>query len=108
MSSKEWGGVVILLLLSNAITLFVTSKFLIPKVKTVDIVSILENDRRDDIKKVLEGSMSQDEFVAKHKLISNKFNEIISSQSGTVFVKQCVAGGNNEDITDLIRNAIAK
>jgi hypothetical protein len=108
MGKKEWGAIVILVLLSNAATLFVTSKYLIQKPKVVDVVKILEEGRRDDIKQVLDGKMTQDEFVARHKAISEKVEATINSQGGTVLMKQCVMGSVHEDITPFVKAAIGQ
>ncbi|MFA6396546.1 MAG: hypothetical protein WCW84_11325 [Sulfurimonas sp.] len=105
---KEWATIVILILLSNAATLFVTSKYLIPKIKVVDIVKLLDEGRRSDLQGVLDGKMTQDDFIAKQKIINSKVENAINSQTGTVLIKQCVMGTKNEDITSLVKTAAEK
>lgn len=108
VTKKEWGAIFLLILLSNAVTLFVTSKVLVQKPKTVDLVGILEDERRADLQKVLDGKMTQDEFVSKHKGIANKVETFINDQGGTILVKQCVLGSAHEDITPLVKATIAE
>lgn len=108
MNKKEWAAIVLLVLFSNALTIFATSKYLIPKPKIVDLVSVLEDGRRADIQKVLEGKMTQDEFAQKHEAIGKKVDAAINAQGVPVFVKQCVMGTAYEDITPLIKAAAEK
>lgn len=108
MTRKEWGIILLIVLLSNSITLFTVSKFLIPKAKTVDIVSLLENQRRLDIQAVLNGKMTKEAFIAKQKAISKKLHTSIDQQEGLILIKECVIGGSHEDITPIIKDAISK
>ncbi len=108
MTKKEWGIIVLIVLLSNSITLFTVSKFLIPKTKTVDIVSLLEDQRRLDIQAVIEGKMTKEAFITKQKAISEKLHNSINQQDGLVLVKECVMGSSHEDITPIIKDALTK
>lgn len=108
MNKKEWGAVVMLVLLSNAATMFLTKKYIAPQIKTVDLVSVLEDERKNDIKSVLDGNMTKEAFVEKHNAIAEKVNTIISEQDGVVLVKQCVVGDGHEDITPVVKASISK
>lgn len=108
MSKKEWGMVIILILMSNAATLTVVHKYLTPKTQVVDVVKLLETGRKDDLQNVLAGKMTQDEFIAKYKEVSLKIATTVNAQKNPVFVKQCVLGNGFEDITPTIEASIQK
>lgn len=108
MRRNDWMAVVVIILLTNAGTLFLTKKFLVPEIKVCDLVQIVEKERRDDIEKVLNQQMTQEQFVNKHSNIGIKIDAAVAEENGIVLVKQSVMGDKYEDITKKIQSAISK
>lgn len=108
MRRNDWMAVVVIIFLTNAGTLFLTKKFLVPEIKVCDLVQIVEKERRNDIEKVLNQQMTQEEFVNKHSKIGIKIDAAVAEENGIVLVKQSVMGDKYEDITKKIQSAISK
>lgn len=108
MQKRDWVIIVLFVFLTNAGTLFLTKKYLVPQIKVCDIVQIVEKERRDDIEKVLNQQMTQEEFVNKHSKIGAKIDAAVANEKGIVLVKQSVMGDKYEDITKKIQAAISK
>jgi p-aminobenzoyl-glutamate transporter AbgT len=108
MKKMEWAFVALLVLLSNSITLFVVQKYMTPKFKVVDLIKVLETDKKGDLQNVLSGKMTQDEYIAKHKDDGKKIADVATAQNGIVLIKQCVLGSNYDDITPIIESNLSK
>lgn len=108
MTTKDWIIIVSIILLSSAAQLLIVKKFLIPEVKTVDLVSLLEEERAANIKAVLDGKMTQEQFAENVKNTGTKIDKFISAEKGLVLVKQCVVGNNTQEITTSLKASLAK
>lgn len=104
MGKKEWFVVGLLILLSNSVSLFVVKKYLIKEPKIVDIVKLLEEDKQADIRNVLAGKMTQEEFIAKQTALMKKIEDVVNAENEVIFVRQCILGTKYEDITERIKN----
>lgn len=108
MKKMEWASIALLILLSNSVTLLVVQKYMVPKFKVVDLIKVLETDKKGDLQNVLAGKMTQDEYIAKHKDDGKKITDVATAQKGIVLIKQCVLGNNYDDITPIIEANLTK
>jgi len=110
MNYKEWTAVILLIALSNAVTLWATKEYLVPgSPKAVDLVSLFDTPKIGAAKKMLDGGMSEDEFRAEVERRTKLFESIMEDMDGVVLLRQCIVGGNGyDDITDQVEAAISE
>jgi len=110
MKIRDWLLIVALLILSNATTLFVVKTYMTPEIKAIDMVKLVDTQRKTDITKVLDGQMTKEDFLKKSELIGATIDAFANEQagSGIVVVKQCLVGGHFTDITAGAKDALSK
>jgi len=89
-----------LFVLSIAINLFVTKEFLTSEIKVVDVKKLM--DEKEIVKKIYSGEISPQEAVEMQMEKAEKIRQILQNEKGLVLIKQCVLGGQYEDITELV------
>lgn len=105
MKLRDWLIVLSLLFFSNSLTFFLTSKYLVPKIKTIDLLSLKLMDARD-IYNQLSQNTPPEEVEKKLEQRRRKLEELLKQEEGIILIKQCVVKGEYEDLTEKYRGIL--
>jgi len=101
----EWVLVVVLVVSSGVLSCFFTLKELENRVRVVDVVSLINEERN----RIMELDLSLEEKQRKFGEFLTDLEKILSSYGGIVLLKQAVVGGNAyEDITSEVRRRLER
>jgi len=110
LNYRQWTAVVLLTALSNAGTLWVTKNYLIPQPpKVVDLVSLFDTPKLDAARRMINGELSEAEYREEERRRIERFEAIMRNMEGTVFLRQCIVGGDGySDITEEVEAAVSE
>ncbi len=116
MKRNDWflvGSLMFLVAVFTAFsTTFIINKYFIPKVKTISIMSVLNNQEDESYKKFLDGKISQEEYT---KAIETKMAKIqsaldyYSNGKDILLVEEAVIKSNNNNfisITEAVKDYV--
>lgn len=96
---KNWAIIVSLVLLSNIGTIALTH-YILAKPKVIDLVDAIEKPKVQDLQKVMDGSMTQEDFIKKQESVVKSLDAFLAEEKGLILLRQCVIGSDGyRDIT---------
>lgn len=105
MKWRDWLIVLSLLFFSNSLTFFLTSKYLVPKIKAIDLLALKLVDAKD-IYTQLSQNVPAEEIQKLIEQRHNKLMELLKQEDGLILIRQCIVKGEYEDITEKYRRAL--
>lgn len=105
MKWRDWVIVLSLLFFSNSLTFFLTSKFLVPKIKTIDLLALKLVDAKE-IYNQLSQNVAPEQVEKMIEQRHDKLLALLRQEDGIVLIKQCVVKGEYEDLTEKYRGLL--
>lgn len=114
MKKLEMFTIAVLIILSNTVTIFITKQYLIPDVKTVSLMEIINDEDDANLKAFTDGKISEEEYTKK---IENKMARLqesldfYSNGKTILLIEEAVIKTKNNNytsITEQIKNYVKK
>lgn len=103
---KLYDYVIILALIavSFAGNLWISEHYLKSEIKVVDVVKLLGSTEL--MEKVYKGEVSPEEAMSMQVGKAEQLKILLRNEKGIVLLKQCVLGGEYEDVTERVRKRL--
>lgn len=99
LGARNWAIITGLILLSNLGTIALTH-YVLAKPKVIDLVDAIEKPKLQDLQKVMDGNMTQEEFLKKQAGVVKSLDTFLAQEKGLILLRQCVIGSDGyRDVT---------
>ena len=93
LGTKNWVIIAGLIIVSNLGTIALTHYVLV-KPKVIDLIDAIEKPKILDLQKVMDGSMTQEEFMKKQERVVKSLDTFVANEKGLILLRQCVIGSD--------------